>query len=1160
MDPVSAVGFVASIIQLIETTAKVVRYVNAVKDAPTERAQFARHASSLLALLTDLRYRVEDAKSASETWFVALRSLGVGGGPLDQLQGQMECLATKLQPVSNTDRLEKARKALAWTLNKKEIVEALAQIERVKTLVMLALQNDQFKLTLAMKQDLMDVKEDLRGAIGGANAERQDEEFEQITSWLSSLEFTTKQIDFLKRHWVDGKERMLWCRGLPIKEVTNLVYRSMVIDWLERQHRAADVAVIYLYCSYKEEEVQTAENMVGSLLKQLVYHRAALPDDNTRILITSRYSLTIEDKFGNVPQIDIRATDDDVKRYVEACIEEKASLAKHVRSSPEMIEEITETVIQTSQGMFLLAQLHMDSLARKLTRRQIRAALASLPKELDETYDQAIQRMQNQDEDQASLAHKVLYWISYSFRPLTITELQHALAVELDDDDLDEDGLYDTELMISVCGGLVTVDIESNQIRLVHYTAQSYLERVRGELFPEAPLVISGTCLTYLSFSRFAESYCLNIHETRARLNKYPFLSYAASYWGNHMHNGIDDDIRKRALKYLSNSISIVSAYQASSDKRHFYYLGVYFLGIGMSNITRLHVIALFGLAEIAEEVLVTSVDAIDRQTPLHMAAKNGHEAVVKLLIEAGADCNDYSPQKGADINQKDAVAYRTKRHAHKEPSLRLDNNDKIRECDNNDEGGTEKFGATLLSRAAKKGNKDLLLLLLDNGADISATDENGCTALHSAARVGHVKLVEELISRGIDIFTTDKTGQTALHYAAKHDQIGVVQRLLESNADVRAKDKEGRTPADEAAQREHESILNILLERLGKGNEAERWLTDISLYRAVNQADADNVRLLLGKGADVDAKIQFTPIIHIAITHESNDVLQLLLANGASTKEKDSFGRTPLHWAVYRGYSTGVQLLLDHNADIEATNADGATPLHIAAQEGSFLMVNKLLDNGARIDARDRRGCTKGANVAAKADNGYTAMDEAARRGLLEVAQLLLEYGANVNHKHVGSLSRIVRYGGKSVNGMTALHEAVKSTSYEVTRLLINAGADIKAVDENGHTPLHYAIRGVFGSRRIIKLFLAHGVDINAHYGKKKATVLHYAAMLANIVMVRFLVEEGARIDATDIDGKTALDWVEHEGHEVMIFSLRRYIGELEGGRGLQCTGISSL
>ncbi len=171
--------------------------------------------------------------------------------------------------------------------------------------------------------------------------------------------------------------------------------------------------MIYLYCSYKEEETQTPENMVGSLLKQLVQNRAVLPGDvrnlytkhfskktrprldefarllvqevttsslvfvvidaldecpergntrarllteiqklpqNARVLITSRYSSMIEERFGNVPQIDIRATDDDFKRYVEARIEE-ASLAKHVRSSSEIMEEITKTVVQTSQGM-----------------------------------------------------------------------------------------------------------------------------------------------------------------------------------------------------------------------------------------------------------------------------------------------------------------------------------------------------------------------------------------------------------------------------------------------------------------------------------------------------------------------------------------------------------------------------------------------------------------------------------------------------------------------------------------------------------------------------------------------------------------------------------------------------------------------------------------
>lgn len=141
MDPISVVGLVASIVQLIETTTKVVGYVNDVREAPTERAQFARHASSLLALLIDLRYRVEEAKSTSDPWFAALRGLGAPGGPVDQLQGKMEYLATKLEP--STGRLSKVGKALAWALGKKEMEEALAQIERVKTLIMLALQNDQ---------------------------------------------------------------------------------------------------------------------------------------------------------------------------------------------------------------------------------------------------------------------------------------------------------------------------------------------------------------------------------------------------------------------------------------------------------------------------------------------------------------------------------------------------------------------------------------------------------------------------------------------------------------------------------------------------------------------------------------------------------------------------------------------------------------------------------------------------------------------------------------------------------------------------------------------------------------------------------------------------------------------------------------------------------
>ena len=81
-------------------------------------------------------------------------------------------------------------------------------------------------------------------------------------------------------------------------------------------------------------------------------------------------------------------------------------------------------------------------------------------------------RIERQFTDQEELAKQVLSWITCAERPLTILELQHALAVEVGESELDEDNLPELEDMVSVCAGLVTIDEESNVIRLVHYTTQ----------------------------------------------------------------------------------------------------------------------------------------------------------------------------------------------------------------------------------------------------------------------------------------------------------------------------------------------------------------------------------------------------------------------------------------------------------------------------------------------------------------------------------------------------------------------------------------------------------------------------------------------------------------------------------------------------------------
>jgi hypothetical protein len=64
----------------------------------------------------------------------------------------------------------------------------------------------------------------------------------------------------------------------------------------------------------------------------------------------------------------------------------------------------------------------------------------------------------------------VLSWICCAKRPLTTTELQHALAVEIEEDQLDEYNFPEVEDIVDVCAGLVMIDQGRNIIRLIHYT------------------------------------------------------------------------------------------------------------------------------------------------------------------------------------------------------------------------------------------------------------------------------------------------------------------------------------------------------------------------------------------------------------------------------------------------------------------------------------------------------------------------------------------------------------------------------------------------------------------------------------------------------------------------------------------------------------------
>jgi hypothetical protein len=135
MDGLSAA---ASVIAVLQLTVSVIGYLNDVQNASKECRQCTIEASNLQSLLINLRYRLEEGQDAAP-WFTAIRALSVVNGPLDQYKLALEQL---LSMVETQHGVQKVKRRLLWNFKKEEVASIMASMERVKSLVSIALEND----------------------------------------------------------------------------------------------------------------------------------------------------------------------------------------------------------------------------------------------------------------------------------------------------------------------------------------------------------------------------------------------------------------------------------------------------------------------------------------------------------------------------------------------------------------------------------------------------------------------------------------------------------------------------------------------------------------------------------------------------------------------------------------------------------------------------------------------------------------------------------------------------------------------------------------------------------------------------------------------------------------------------------------------------------
>lgn len=395
----------------------------------------------------------------------------------------------------------------------------------------------------------------------------------------------------------------------------------------------------------------------------------------------------------------------------------------------------------------------------------------SLP--LDPTYDRAMENLYGQPKSCVELALKVLAWLVKARRTLTLEEIQAAVSVEPNRYELDELDLPDRTTLLDVCASLVTIDEDTNTIRLAHYTVQEYL--VKKNVPEDADLYLAMVCTTYLSFDAFKSGACRYYQDFKDRLDSHPLLPYAASQLDSHLKECAEDISTDMVLKFLSSFGSISTYLQICDTEQK----GVVKYWRNPSYYRKNY-----------------------QQFPLNLASALGHSAVVwKLLEEGQAD------QSIPDCNGKTAL-HRAVSGGHKSVvQVLLEKGASISAWNNG--------GRTLLHWAAFWGYKELICLLIEKGAYHWSVDCDGKTALHYAAYRGHKEVVQVLLEKGAVISALDNELKTVLHLAASQGHKEAICLLIQKGAYdlISFKDRRGRTALDYAVLLGHTNIIQALLE-----------------------------------------------------------------------------------------------------------------------------------------------------------------------------------------------------------------------------------------------------------------------------------------------------------------------------------------------------------
>ena len=447
-------------------------------------------------------------------------------------------------------------------------------------------------------------------------------------------------------------------------------------------------------------------------------------------------------------------------------------------------------------------------------------------------------------------------------------------------------------------------------------------------------------------------------------------------------------------------------------------------------------------------------------------AAKNRDRAAVRSLLEQKVDVNASQPDG--------ATALAWAAHWNE-----LETADLLMRA-GADVNAANEYGVTPLSLACAKGYAAMVEKLLDAGADPNKAQWTGETPVMTCARTGNAEALQSLLAHGGDANAKEtRRGQTALMWAVAQRHPEVARLLIEQGADVNAKSQmpEGFTPA---------KYLTYGVYRRDPTGPDRFEAGDVhpdpassrggftALLFAAREGDQESARLLIAEGARVnDSSPDYGTALVMAVASGHEPVSLFLLENGADPNATDSWGLTPLHYALRDGFTA-----IGMSRERIPTDSYWLRP----NMPG---VVKALLEHGANANARVGKGFppfdyspfarTIGNAMPQLRQPGATPFLLAAASFDVSLMRLLLDYGANpLLTTDEGTTPLMVASGMGRLEDLSGEEEP---QALEAAKLALELGNDVNAANQDGRTAL--AAAAFLGANRLLQFLADRGADL---------------------------------------------------------------------------------